>query len=312
MMNRGEAHQVIFEGSPDMRYFLSCVARSVRREEIEVHAYCILNNHFHLLVRSPRGCASKAMQRIQSRYVRRFNRQRCRDGSPLKGRFQSTRVQTLAYRRILISYIDDNPVAAGIVCAAEEYSYASAYWYARASGPIWLSREWVESEAARKGGPFNYRLYRRRFPSRISPGMREWVERRLAGCDWSSDPLDLLIDATEDQIVQWLRAGAEEPGGRPLLPVDPLLRALSRLPAKQLGHGPPDSVVHASTRCVLSAGILRDLCGLAMFEVSRRTGHPESTARRLVRDHRQLLCTDDRYAAWAASVLGEAMRLLAP
>ena len=55
VMNRGIARRPIFEGRGDIRFFLSRVARAVRRGELEVHAYCVLPTHFHMLVRSPAG-----------------------------------------------------------------------------------------------------------------------------------------------------------------------------------------------------------------------------------------------------------------
>ena len=67
-----------------MRYFLSRVARAVRRGEIEVHSFCIMATHFHLLVRSPTGRLSEAMRRIQNEYVRYFNRKRRRDGEDVE------------------------------------------------------------------------------------------------------------------------------------------------------------------------------------------------------------------------------------
>ncbi|MFQ5843762.1 MAG: transposase [Planctomycetota bacterium] len=309
LMNRGEAHQVIFVGAEDMRYFLSCVVRSVRRKEIEIHAYCILNNHFHLLARSPRGCVSTAMQRIQSRYVRWFNRRRTRDGSPLKGRFHSVRVQTQTYRRVLVSYIDDNPVNAGLAPHAEDYRFGSGHGYAQTRGPIWLNREWIETEAVRasEGRRFTYGLYRDRFPSQVPSGMREWIERRVMQERAWNDPLDAWITATPDQVQQWLQE--HDSDALPLLPVDPLLGALSRRSALIRRCAPDLGRSHASTFQILSAGLLRGLCGLTIMEICARRGHCSTTVRRLIHRHRELLTSDREYAACAAAVTREALHL---
>ena len=89
VMNRGIARRTIFDSPADYRFFLACLARAVRRKEIEVLAYALLRTHFHLFVRSLGGL-SQAMQRIQLRHVRRFNRLHRRDGPLLRNRFRST------------------------------------------------------------------------------------------------------------------------------------------------------------------------------------------------------------------------------
>lgn len=65
-MNRGIARRSVFESRADVRYFLSRLARAVRRRELEVHAYCVMTTHYHLLVRSPLGRLSEGMRRIQN------------------------------------------------------------------------------------------------------------------------------------------------------------------------------------------------------------------------------------------------------
>lgn len=68
-MNRGIARRTLFEGREDIRFFLSRLARSVRRGQLEIHAFCVLTTHFHLLVRSPVGELSTVMRQVQLDYV---------------------------------------------------------------------------------------------------------------------------------------------------------------------------------------------------------------------------------------------------
>ena len=126
--------------------FLSLLAREVRRETLEIHAWCVLTTHYHLLVRSPTGDVSGAMERIQRGYSRRFNREERRDGPLVRGRFKSRRVGSLAYRSCLVRYIDANPVQAGLVDVAWRYPFGSAAQYVHRKGPKWLERTWVEAE----------------------------------------------------------------------------------------------------------------------------------------------------------------------
>ena len=93
-MNRGLARRTVFETRQDVRAFLARLALCVRRGELEVHAYCVLTTHYHLLVRS-RGKLSEGLRRVQNDYVRWFNRARRRDGPLFRGRFLSKHVGSL-------------------------------------------------------------------------------------------------------------------------------------------------------------------------------------------------------------------------
>ena len=73
VMNRGIARRTIFESREDMRHFMGCVAGTVHHGLLEVHAHSVMTTHFHLLVRSPQGKLSKALQLIQHGYSLWFN-----------------------------------------------------------------------------------------------------------------------------------------------------------------------------------------------------------------------------------------------
>ena len=140
VMNRGTARRTIFDTSSDFRFFLSCLARAVHREEINVLGYALMRTHFHLLLRS-RGGLSVAMQRAQLRHVRRFNRAHRRDGPLLRGRFLSKQVSTSSYRRNVVRYIHENPVLARMCSQPEDYPWCSAWQVARGRAPRWLCTE---------------------------------------------------------------------------------------------------------------------------------------------------------------------------
>ncbi|NJN14734.1 MAG: hypothetical protein HC813_03755, partial [Planctomycetes bacterium] len=97
VMNRGLAKRTLFERDEDYRKFLALVAAEVRAGRIEVHAYSLLQTHFHLLLRSVTGELSEAMRRIQNGYSRWFNRSRRATGrscAGASGRGTSTRSST--------------------------------------------------------------------------------------------------------------------------------------------------------------------------------------------------------------------------
>src|SRR5688572_4275274 len=148
VMNRGLAKRPVFETPRDVQFFLSRIAHVVRLGWLEVHAFTILTTHFHLLVRSPGNSLSKAMRRIELDFVRWFNVTRDRDGSLFRGRFVSRRIDTEAYWRAVLAYIDQNAVAARMVKRPIDHPWCSAHYYAQRAGPQWMSREVVESEVA--------------------------------------------------------------------------------------------------------------------------------------------------------------------
>ena len=102
--NRGIARRPAFPGRASARQFLAELARAHRSGRLEVHAYSVLATHYHLLLRSPVGEMSAAMQRVGNRYVRWFNRRARRDGPLFRGRFSSSRIDTERYHPAVIRY----------------------------------------------------------------------------------------------------------------------------------------------------------------------------------------------------------------
>ncbi len=309
VMNRGIARRTLFEGREDIRYFLAQVARAVRRGELEVHAWCVLTTHFHLLVRSPAGQLSDAMRRIQNAYVRYFNRARRRDGPLVRGRFVSRPVLSLAYRLLLVGYIDANAVEAGLASTPWSYPWCSARNYVRDRGPRWLSRDWIERSAMSRLRSERYEAHRypAAFPCSAGRGLQRLVDMRAASAGGSAqiDPLDDLLAAAPEQVLAWMRRKAEladstSPGTAVVDPstVDECIQAAR---ARE-----PDWTTRLRRRQrsgwdVLQVGLLRDLTASALPQIAVRTGsHPVAT-RRLYDEHRELLETDAGYATRAAA-----------
>lgn len=185
VMNRGLSHRTIFESREDIQYFLDCLGRSVRRNEIEIHAFAILSNHFHLLlrVRKSGGFLSHSMGEVQSQYVKRFNRMRRRDGPLFRGRFKSCKITSNTHWLSVLRYIDLNPVTARIVVRPELYQFCSAHFYCNDSdeSPQWLTRIVVEREACRiaKCHRFDSSVYRYVYKDKLESHMKWFVNKRL-------------------------------------------------------------------------------------------------------------------------------------
>ena len=310
VMNRGIARRSLFETRDDIRFFVACMARAVRRGQLEVHAWCILTTHYHLLVRSPAGALSDAMRRIQNAYVRRFNRGRKRDGPLVRGRYRSKLVDSLEYRAMLVRYIDDNPVQAGLVQHPCEYPHGSARAYAYSSGPAWLSRAWVEDlvRARARAVSFDGAQYAQRIAGSCSPADRALVEWRSEASNRAacSDPLDQLLLSGSSHIQEWLiaKAGLAD-GTDPGLPVaDP--RSVRRTLAaerERLGEWELRSGRQTMNAWeALETGLLRDLTGAGFPEIAAGIGRSRPTAVLRCQRHWGWIQSDPDYCRVAADI----------
>ncbi len=108
-----------------MRY-LSLIERYRMRYHLECFAYCLMNNHTHLLLRSPSIIElSRAMHALQIAYVVYFNRRHARRGHLFESRFTSWVVKDEAHLLSAKEYIEENPVKAGLVNSKGDYLWGS-------------------------------------------------------------------------------------------------------------------------------------------------------------------------------------------
>jgi len=297
-----------------VRYFLSRLARVVRRGDLEVHCFVFLTTHFHLLIRSPRGRLSESLRVVQNQFVRWFNRRNRRDGPLFRGRFLSRRVEGLIYRRILVRYIDQNPVSAGLVASPEAYAHGSARRYVFESGPRWLERGWVESEAVARTGAAGFcgRVYVQAFANALAQHEVELVEARLAHPADEADPLDDLVHATPAGVHEWMkRKAALADGTRPGLPCasgEQVRSACSRAMAARPGWWMTRGGNRVPVWEVMLVALWRDVAGLRWSEIGARASIGESSAKRRYRIHRAWMASSEDYRDAVVAVTGDCVR----
>ena len=142
--SRGNGRADIFRGDDDRQAFLEVLASVCHRMNWVGYAYCLMSNHYHLVIETPDGNLSKGMRQLNGVYTQRFNR--CHDhiGHVFQGRYKAILVDREAYLLELTRYVVLNPVQAGLVQAPEQWPWSS---YGATSGqeaaPAWLATDWV-------------------------------------------------------------------------------------------------------------------------------------------------------------------------
>ena len=112
---RGDRREDIFEDDEDRRMFLSTLARVVTQFNWICHAWCLMDNHYHLLIQTPDGNLSKGMRQLNGIYTQAGNRRHRRVGHLFQGRFKAVLVDSDAYLLEVSRYVVLNPVRAGTV-----------------------------------------------------------------------------------------------------------------------------------------------------------------------------------------------------
>ena len=144
VMNRGRHGENVFSGPKDFGSFLRVLWECTDMFDLRVAAYCLMSNHYHLLVKTPSGNLSRAMRHANGVYTQRYNRSRNIDGQLFRGRYKSVLVEEDNHLLELLRYIHRNPVRAGMCKSVEEYPWSSHHGYiSSAKKWDWLYKEFL-------------------------------------------------------------------------------------------------------------------------------------------------------------------------
>jgi len=151
--SRGDRREDIFESDSDRRLFLTVLGDVCDRYNWVCHAYCLMDNHYHLLIETPDANLSKGMRQLNGVYTQTFNRSNNRVGHVFQGRFKGILVEKQSYLLELARYIVLNPVRAEMVRSAKDWPWSS---YRATAGqvlsPVWLHVDWLLASFARSKG----------------------------------------------------------------------------------------------------------------------------------------------------------------
>jgi putative transposase len=144
---RGNARQDIFRDDHDRREMLDLLKEVITDRNWICHAYCMMTNHYHLLVETSEGNLSQGMRQLNGIYTQRFNRRHGLTGHVFQGRYKSIVVEKEAYLLALCRYIVRNPSKAGLVDTPAEWpwsSYRSTAGIGKGDGVV--HADWILSQ----------------------------------------------------------------------------------------------------------------------------------------------------------------------
>lgn len=225
--SRGNERKDIFKSEADREKFLAYLASATERYGAVFHAYCLMTNHYHLMIETPEGNLSRIMKHVNNSYTNYFNIKRKRAGHLLQGRYRAILVEADTYAAELSRYIHLNPVKAKMASSPEEYPWSSCRCYVEGDGPSWLSTGFVLEYFGTEPGErrINYRTYileavGKKYPDPLAGSIastilgsedfvRDIRERYLEGKTSDRD-LPALRDLTRRPAIETIRKLAED------------------------------------------------------------------------------------------------------
>jgi REP element-mobilizing transposase RayT len=158
---RGDRRERIFEDEVDRRSWLAVVEQALERFEATVFGYCLMGNHYHVVLQTHQPNLSRLMRHVNGVYTQRYNRRHRKIGHLFQGRFKAILVDKDAYFLEVCRYVDLNPVRAGMVRRPHDWAWSSYRAHtAKAVAPPWLDSAALHRQLAprapRREGPSRY------------------------------------------------------------------------------------------------------------------------------------------------------------
>jgi REP element-mobilizing transposase RayT len=198
--SRGNARRKIFKDDTDREYFLTVLELVLRRYNWICHGYCLMYNHYHLLLETPEGNLSRGMRHLNGVYTQAYNRRHNKTGHIFQGRYKAILVEKEGYLLELCRYVALNPVRARAVAKPQEWKWSS---YGATAGmkkiPTYLTVDWIlgQFDKGRKESEKRYREF-------VLAGIKEkspWRELKgqiLLGGEGFTEKFKALLTKKED------------------------------------------------------------------------------------------------------------------
>lgn len=153
--SRGDRREPIVEDDRDRRAWVEVLGETCERFNWRVHAWCLMGNHYHLLLETPEGNLSRGMRHLNGVWSQCFNRRHRKVSHVFQGRYKGIIVQRESYLLELARYVVLNPVRAGLVNAVHEWpwsSYGAMLVGSGAESPVWLETDWLLAQFSHTRG----------------------------------------------------------------------------------------------------------------------------------------------------------------
>lgn len=197
--SRGNAGQDIFLGDEDRRVFLEILGQTVERFTWHCHAYCLMPNHYHLLVETGAPTLSRGMRHLNGVYTQSSNRRHARTGHLLQGRFKAILVERETHLLEVARYVVLNPVRAGLARSPRDWAWSS---YRATAGesrcPGFLTVDWILSQFDAD-------------PARAACAYRTFVEQGRGSSIWGGLRSGAFLGG--DDFIEKLRPRLREVAG---------------------------------------------------------------------------------------------------
>ena len=149
--SRGNARSAIYHTDTDNFTFLTLLGEVCERYNWSCHAYCLMTNHYHLVLETVEANLASGMRRLNGVYTQSFNRQHRRVGHVFQGRYKAILVDKDAYLLEVVRYVLLNPVRAHMTKTAGQYRWSSyRAMIGKIDAPEWLAKDWVLSQFAKR------------------------------------------------------------------------------------------------------------------------------------------------------------------
>jgi len=221
VMNRGRRGEDIFSDEQDYVMFTELLKETSEMWNIRVAAYCLMPNHYHMLVQTPEANISRSMRHLNGVYTQRYNSRHKCDGQLFRGRYKSILIDTDSYLLQAVRYIHRNPIEAGVTDKMDSYQWSSHQGYVSIANkwdwlyknhilPMlsknrkdWLRyyRKWVLAE---EKGEVSEKLSGKKWPVCLGPqAYIDWVKERYGKEKISRDvPLSRELLPDENRIIE--------------------------------------------------------------------------------------------------------------
>ncbi|MBL8519542.1 MAG: transposase [Betaproteobacteria bacterium] len=273
--SRGDRREPIFEDDDDRRAFLVQVGQAMERFDATVLGYCLMDNHYHLVIHTRRGNLSRLMQRLNGTYTQAYNRRHGKVGHLLQGRFKGILVDKDAYLLEVVRYVDLNPVRARTVRDPGNWPWSSYRAHAgKAQAPEWLDTDAVHGYLLARDpqGAVDRRRAAQRYVSHVAAGK---------GVKLWDEALKHQIFLGEDRFVERMQAlmGADRADDANIPRV--YRRKIPKPIAQYLAHkaGRDVGIQQAATQGQHSLTAIAAAVGLSVSRVSRIVKRLEEEAK---------------------------------